>query len=281
MDRRDTVKVFRDRLAAVIGRSGLSQTAYALAVGIDRSTLSQLLSETNDRLPRADSLVAIAAYSKVSLDWLLGLTQREQVGADIVAEAITVEHDAPSPIDERLMRWHVEAEGYKIRTVPSNFPDLLKTEAVLRFEYDDFAGRGPQRGIETAHARLAYMRRPDSDMEACVEFQALEAFARGEGRWRGLGATVRRAQLDRLIELTEELYPTFRWYLYDRRQVFSSPLTIFGPQRAAVYIGQMYFVFNATEQIRTLSRHFDTLIRAAVYRPTDVPRFLRQLRGEV
>ncbi|MFX9877854.1 hypothetical protein ABTP36_19475, partial [Acinetobacter baumannii] len=88
---------------------------------------SQLLSEANDRLPRADSLVAIAEQSKVSLDWLLGLTQRDQLGADIVAEAMTVEHDAPSPIDERLMRWHVEAEGYKIRTVPSNFPDLLKT----------------------------------------------------------------------------------------------------------------------------------------------------------
>ena len=105
--------------------------------------------------------------------------------------------------------------------------------------------------------------------------------ARGEGRWRRLSATVRKAQIDRLIELTEELSPTFRRHLYDRRQIYSAPLTIFGPLRAAVYIGQMYFVFNATEQIRTLSRHFDTLIRAAVYRPTDVPRFLRQLRGEV
>jgi hypothetical protein len=40
---------------------------------------------------------------------------------------------------------------------------------------------------------------------------------RGEGRWRRLSATVRKAQIDRLIELTEELSPTFRWYLYDRR----------------------------------------------------------------
>ena len=45
------------------------------------------------------------------------------------------------------------------------------------------------------------------------------------------------------------------------------PYTIFGPTRVVVYIGNMFFVFVATEQIRALTRHFDELIRAAVVQP--------------
>ncbi len=72
-------------------------------------------------------------------------------------------------------------------------------------------------------------------------------------------------------------YPTFRWFLYDGRQRFSAPLTIFGPRRAVIYVGQMYFVFNTTEHIRVLTRHFDELIRAAVVQPTDIAEHLRRL----
>ena len=43
----------------------------------------------------------------------------------------------------------------------------------------------------------------------------------------------------------------------------------------------MYFVFNATEQIRVLTRHFDELIRAAVVQPTEVGRFLEGLLAEL
>jgi hypothetical protein len=44
---------------------------------------------------------------------------------------------------------------------------------------------------------------------------------------------------------------------------YSVPYTIFGPYRAAIYVGDMYLVLNATAPIRTLTRHFDNLIRAA------------------
>jgi hypothetical protein len=53
-------------------------------------------------------------------------------------------------------------------------------------------------------------------------------------------------------------------FLFDRRSRYSVPLTIFGPKRAAIYIGNMYFVLNSTEHIRALTRHFDDLIRVAV-----------------
>src|SRR5262245_28140449 len=124
MDRQETVNRFRERLAEVIARSGLSHSAFASKVKMDRSTLSQLLSPKNDRLPRADSIVAIASAQHVSTDWLLGLSQEGAMGADILRQSVQIERDARSPADERLERWHDEATGYKIRYVPTTLPDL-------------------------------------------------------------------------------------------------------------------------------------------------------------
>ena len=43
--RRETVARFRERLNQLLDRSGLNQSAYATRVQMDRSTLSQLLSD--------------------------------------------------------------------------------------------------------------------------------------------------------------------------------------------------------------------------------------------
>jgi hypothetical protein len=39
------------------------------------------------------------------------------------------------------------------------------------------------------------------------------------------------------------------------------PYTIFGSQRAALFVGAMYLVLNNAEAIRKMQRHFDELIR--------------------
>ncbi len=281
MDRRDFLEQFRERLETVIAESGISRSAFASEAGMDRSTLSQLLSASNDRLPRVETLAAIAARWQVSIDWLLGLSQQGQLGADIMEEQISIRRDALSAADEMLLNWHREAIGYKIRYVPSSIPDLLRTEDVARYELGYFATARPEQAIEKAAVRLAYQRRPETDMEACSSLQSISGFARGEGIWRGLDRDGRRRQLDHMIELVQELYPTFRWFLFDGLQRFSIPVTIFGPLRAAVYVGQMYIVFNSTEHIRTLTQHFDDLIRSAVIQPTDVPTYLRTLKDEL
>ena len=281
MDRRDFLEQFRERLETVIAESGMSRSAFATEAGMDRSTLSQLLSASNDRLPRVETLAAIAARWQVSIDWLLGLSQQGQLGADIMEEQISIRRDALSAADEMLLVWHREAIGYKIRYVPSSIPDLLRTEDVARYELGYFATARPEQAIEKAAVRLAYQRRPETDMEACSSLQSISGFARGEGIWRGLDRDARRRQLDHMIELVEELYPTFRWFLFDGLQRFTIPVTIFGPLRAAVYVGQMYMVFNSTEHIRTLTQHFDDLIRGAVIQPTDVPTYLRTLKDEL
>lgn len=276
MDRTETVEIFRQRLTEVIERSGLSRSAFAGAVGLDRSTLTQLLASSNDRLPRAETIVAIATMAQVGVDWLLGVTQVEHSGAELVENALEIEPNAGRPVDERLARWHAEAAGYKIRYVPTSLPDLLKIEDVIRYEYSLTDERLQALRIEQSEARLAYSRRPETDMEVCCSVQSVTGFVRGEGIWADLPITVRREQTEHMVTLLEELYPTLRWFLFDGRRQFSVPYTIFGPKRAAVYFGGMFFVFNATQQIRVLTRHFDELIRGATIQPTAVARFLRR-----
>ena len=95
-------------------------------------------------------------------------------------------------------------------------------------------------------------------------FHAGPGFARGQGIYEGFPLAARRRQMERMVDLVDELYPTFRWFLYDGLQRYSGPMNVFGPKRATIYIGGMYFVFNATEHIRVLARHFDELIRGAI-----------------
>ena len=281
MERRDTVRILRGRLGEALERSRFSRSGLAREVGIDRSTLSQLLSKENDRLPRADTVAAIAAVLQVSLDWLLGLSQEEKLGADILRQSLQIEPTSPDPADERLARWHAEAAGYKIRHVPTTLPDVLKTDAVIRYEFSAFHAATPHQAMAQSHARLAYMRLPETDMEMCSSLQMLESFSRGEGVWRDLGDDDRRDQLVHMIDLVEELYPSLRWFLFDGLARYSVPITVFGPRRAALYVGQMYFVFNTTEHIRVLTRHFDDLIRAATVQPPEIGAFLRRLIDEL
>ncbi len=278
MDRREVSRTFRARLTEVLGRSGSSRSALARRVGIDRSTLTQLLSEDMDRLPRADTIAAVAAEFQVSLDWLLGLSHVDKLGADIIHESLQIAESARTPVDEQLVSWFEEAAGYKVRYVPTTVPDLAKTEEVLRHEYRHFETRGPDRAISASRDKLEHFRLPETDMEICMSRQALEAFAGGAGIWCTLKTSARVQQLDRLIEVVEELYPSLRMYLFDGLTHYSAPYTIFGHQRAALYVGQFYLVFNTTEHISVLNGHFDRLIRAAVIQPTELVPFLSELR---
>lgn len=277
LDRRETVLVFQQRLAEVITNAGISRSAFAGRLGIDRSTLSQLLAPGNVRLPRAETIAAIAASEQVSVDWLLGLSQVGQIKTDILSRALEMKATEGTPADKLLGRWHAEAAGYKIRYVPTTVPDMLRTEDTIRYEYRQYGAEIPENRIEQAEAQLIYTRRPETDVEICSSVQSITGFARGEGVWRDLSLQCRREQLAWMIELLDEIYPTLRWFLFDGRQRYSVPLTVFGPQRVAVYLGNMYLVLNSTEHVRELTTHFDDLIRAAVIQPPDVAPFLKGL----
>ncbi len=280
MDKRDLGEVFRERLGEVMRRYGGGQSRFAQSVGLDRSALSQLLSGKTVRLPRAETLVAIAEAHGVSLDWLMGVSQSERLAAEI-APILAIELGASGPDDSRLQHWRREASGYKIRYVPATLPDLLRTEDVIRYEL----GREPSERVEATIADadhyLAYTRRPETDMEVCMPVQRLTGFARGEGIWSGLARDARREQLAHMAHLLEELYPTFRLFLFDGRRLFSAPVTIFGPLRAAIYVGDMYLVLSTTEHIRILIDRFDGLIRQAVINPHEAAARVRLMMEEV
>lgn len=277
-DRHDLLRTFQERLTKVLRDSGMNQSEFAAAVGLDRSTLSQLMSTSNRRLPRVETLVAIAEHQQASLDWLIGLSNVGPMQAEMMDEQMSFEKNALAHNDERLIGWLREAIGYKIRYVPSTLPDLLKTDETIRYEMMESVATTPEQKIETASARLAWTRGPETDMECCNSIQAVELFARGAGIWRKLELRNRLDQLDRMIDLCDELYPTLRWFLFDGRQRYAAPVTIFGPLRAALYLGQMYLVLTSTEHVRTLTAQFDDLIRGAVVQPPDIPAFLREQR---
>jgi transcriptional regulator with XRE-family HTH domain len=279
LDKRELGPLFRDRLLGLIQRSGTTRSSFAESVGIDRSALTQLLSGQSLRLPRADTLRRIAEKYSVSLDWLLGLSQDETLAAEI-KPAIEIAVAEGAANDTLLERWHKEASGYKIRYVPAQIPDLLRTPAVIEYEYSGRDAPSPSWQLRNAEFRLDYSRRPETDMEVCMPVQRLELLGEGRGQWRRLGRDAREKQLAYMADLVDELYPTFRLFLYDQLRSFSIPYTIFGPQRAAIFVGEMYFVLNATEHIRSLTRHFDNLIRRASVSANESAAFIRALKVE-
>lgn len=280
MNRVERIDLFRERLKDVLDSSGEKQSAFAESIGVDRSTLSQLLSPSNNRLPRADTIAAIAATYQVSADWLLGLSQGGPMAADIMRQPLEIERATHSPVDDLLERWREEAVGYKIRYIPADLPDLIKSEEVIRYEFESYGPDWPEQNLEKKESRLAYQRRPDTELEVCQSIQSIEGFVRGEGMWSGLSAEARQRQVDYMAALADELYPRFRWYLYDGRKRFSAPFTVFGNLRAALYIGHFFFVFNGIEHIRVLSQRFDDLIRAASVQAHEVGDVLRSLKAE-
>ena len=275
--RLDAAATFRKRLDLVIARSHENVSAFARSAGIDRSTLSQFLSGDDPRLPRADTLIAVAKRAHVSIDWLLGLSQQEETGAEIIDALLQIEEHGNAPADDHFMGWLKEAEGFRIRTVPVALPDFLKTEALLRFEYRRaFADASPA-SLDAVRARLDFMCNPDSHVEVCVALQSLHSLAAGEEKWTGLSAADRLEQVRYMAGIYARAYPALRLYFYDLREVYSAPFTVFGAKRAVVFLGPSYLVMNGSDHIRMFSRRFDELIRHAVVQPHDVPGLLQDL----
>jgi transcriptional regulator with XRE-family HTH domain len=276
-DKREISERFQERLRSLLGRRGENLSEFSRRCGVDRSALSQFLGAGVTRLPRAETLCTIAAAESVSIDWLLGLSQSERSVGEM-ASAANIERATGKSGETRLAEWHREAAGYKIRYVPATIPDLLRTKAVVRYEFRLEEPETIANKSEQAQSQLEYSRMPETEMEAAMPFQRLYNFAAGAGTWEGLQRGERQAQLEHMARLLDELYPTFRLFLFDGRREYSAPFTVFGPKRAAIYLGEVYLVLNAVEQIRELAGRFDQLIRASSIGPDRAAAFIRQIR---
>ncbi|MCF1708842.1 helix-turn-helix domain-containing protein [Tabrizicola sp. J26] len=280
-DKRSRADLFRARLGEAMDLRGLSQSALARRVGVDRSTISQLLDPASARLPNAQVAAECAIALSVSADWLLGLTDRPELPDARLAEVLRLTDASRALIDETIFGWHQEAAGYKIRHVPATLPDMVKTRRMMEWEYGPQLGADAAQALATAEARLDWMRHARSDYEIAFPLHELEAFVRAEGYYAGLPLGVRLEQIDRLIALVDALYPSVRIYLFDARRIFSAPITIFGPFLAVIYLGSHYLALRDPERIAVLSRHFDGLVRDAGMAARDLPGHLRALRSSL
>ncbi|MCW1933626.1 helix-turn-helix domain-containing protein [Pararhodobacter zhoushanensis] len=276
MGKRETAALFRTRLSQLQTQSGMTQSGFAEEIGIDRSALSQLTSGQNPRLPRAETLLALAARFQVSADWLLGLTDDRGIATQVLN---TVETEQALDEENRtaMERWHTDATGQKVRYVPAWLPDLMRTPAVIAFQAAS-SEQERRRLQRQTDRRLMVSRMPESDIEMCMPLQSLEVFAQGRGNWTGISAETRAEQLSHIANTLDELYPAFRMYLFDGRKRFAPPMTIFGYQRAAVYAGETYLLVRSKPLVRDLAQGFDAHIRHAEVHAHEAASWVRALR---
>lgn len=274
MDKRMLASEFRGRLMGLIGADTGGIAAFVRDTGVDRSALTQFLDPRIDRMPRAETLRRIAQARGVTVDWLLSLSNapggRQEVASSVEIEEVRDE-DGGSPIDQ----WRREAAGMKLRYVPSNLPDML--------------GLGPDTGQGAATDEragqpenvLGGFRLGDMDVEIAMPLQTLQDLSEGTGLWRGRPFDQRQKQLAHMARVCAEIYPTLRLHLYDARETFAAPFTVFGRIRAAIYLGEAYLVITSTEQVGALIRHFDGLVRRSVVGPERVHETLDALADAV
>ncbi|MEM6488225.1 MAG: transcriptional regulator [Pseudomonadota bacterium] len=272
MDKRDVSALFADRLRQVVERAG-GVAPLARQAGMDRSALGQFLAPGNTRLPRAEALRRLAEASGTSSDWLLGLSFAEAPEREL-APAVEIEAALGPDGDSPIARWHREAAGHKIRYVPANLPDQLCLPEIAR------PSASPVRQAQ-GEATLAEIELGETDLEIAMPRQTLEAFAAGQGAWSVHPPGRRRAQLARMAALTEAHYPVLRLHLYDAARTYAAPFTVFGPVRAALYLGPGYLVLTGAEDVRRLARVFDALVRQAVVGADRAHRYLQDLASRV
>ena len=281
MDKRIRAEQFRIRLALAMQDSQTNQSALARQIGVDRSTISQLLSGDGARLPNAHVVGACASALGISSDWLLSLSDRSESAADLMAHALSLTKAPRALVDERIFGWYQEAAGYKIRHVPAGLPDMFKTKAMLDWEYSPHLGRTAEQAMAASEDRLAWMRSARSDYEIAMPLYEIHSFVHGTGYYHSLPKATRLDQIDRLLQLTEQLYPRLRIYLFDARRLYSAPITIFGPLLCVFYAGGHYMAFRDRERVEAFTDHFDTLIREASETARGFATNLRKLRAEI
>ncbi|TVS05912.1 MAG: XRE family transcriptional regulator [Rhodobacteraceae bacterium] len=260
--------------------AGVNQTALAQQVGVDRSTISQVLAPQYTRLPNAQVVGECALALGVSADWLLGLSDRPERAADLVAATVSITEAPRALVDEQILAWYREAAGYKVRHVPATMPDMFKIPAMLEWEYADALHRTTEQAIGASEDRMRMIRNSSGDHEVAIPRHEVESLARAEGYYRGLPKGVRAAQLAHLRTLSDQLYPSLRIYLFDARRVFSSPLTVFGSLIATLYLGRHYLAFRDRARIAAFSEHFDWLIREADITARELPHYLDTLNDD-
>ena len=275
MDKRELATRFSKRLRQILESGEGGTAAFVRDTGIDRSALSQFLDPRTVRLPRAEALRNIAIARGISVDWLLDL-ETAQEGRQEVSSSIEIEGEKEEDVSP-LERWREEADGHKMRYVPSTLPDML---SLAGLQPDDSRDAIDARGSGVENV-LEGMDIHDMDLEIAMPIQTLEDVTYQSGLWRHFDPELCKRQLTHMAAICNETYPTLRLHLYDGTKTLSAPFTVFGKMRVAIYIGEAYLVVTSKEQIKTFVQRFDGLVRQSIIRPNKVDEHLASLASKI
>jgi len=277
MAKRDRVDLFRSRLEGATTTVGMSKSELARATGVDRSTIGQLFKKDLTRLPNAQLAADIAGALGVSLDWLMGLSNRPERPAAILASAISVAQAERASSGAQILDWHRESAGSKIRHVPATLPEMLKTEDFIEWEYTTLSPEAVEQVKSEAKGRLDWVMSGEADYEIAMPMHEVTSLAQGSGYYEGLSAAQRQEQLRVIAQHAVDLYPRLRLFLFDAHALYSAPVTIFSNDLAILYVGQCYIALRERQRIMALTEHFDWLVRLCAVGSRDVGNVLGDL----
>ena len=270
MVKRDRVDLFRSRLEGATTTAGISKSELARATGVDRSTIGQLFKKNLTRLPNAQLAADIAAALGVSLDWLMGLSNRPERPAAILASAISFAQAERGSSGDQILEWHRESAGSKIRHVPATLPEMLKTEDFIEWEYTTLSPEAVEQVKSEARARLDWVMSGEADYEIAIPMHEVTSLAQGSGYYEGLSTAQRKEQLRVIAQQAVDLYPRLRLFLYDAHALYSAPVTVFRNDLAILYVGQCYITLRERQRVMALTEHFDWLVRRCAVDARDV-----------
>ena len=167
-----------------------------------------------------------------------------------------------------------------MRHVPATLPDILKTERMLQWEYASFREKRLPEAFAAMQNQLQWLSSGVSDYEIALPLHEIEACAAGTAYYKGVSRDVRFEQLNFLADQCDQMFPRLRIFLFDAHRVFSAPVTVFGPNLAVVYVGQCYLAFREVERVKSLTNHFDWLVREAIVDARDVPFHIRSMMDQ-
>lgn len=280
--KRPLAELFQHRLHTLFDEHKLSVAAGARKTGIDRTTLSQLLSSTYSRLPRAETVATLARTFDISSDWLLGLSEDRQQGMELIESAVSLTTRRIGPHAELLADLATSVPDSKIRYVSAvGVPDNLKTDETLIFEYGIIWGKAEAKERIKSPGRAELIKRRERDFETCASREKLVDFAEGTWIWRGLPAEQRRSQLLYMADEVERLYPNMRLHIFDERQQLTTCFYVFGNKAAVLVADDFKMLFSRDTHIQSFTSLFDLYIRHTVVHPHEAAGWLRALAKKV
>ena len=96
------VEIFQNNFRDLLERRGMSARDASFAIGISTATLSRYLNGL--RVPELEYVIKIAQFFNVSIDWLVGLSDKKLSGIPDESYDILEKYTLASPTDKGIIK---------------------------------------------------------------------------------------------------------------------------------------------------------------------------------